>query len=98
AIDLATWTSATPREDRRVMVISRIIGGEAEFSLDEPRSFGSWPDYVLGVARVLEESGFRLRGANLTIESTVPLGSGLSSSASLEVSVALALLGVAGLE
>jgi galactokinase len=53
---------------------------------------GHWSDYVRGVAGVLESSGYRLRGADLAIMSEVPLGAGLSSSAALEVSTALALL------
>ena len=100
AIDLATWTAAAPRTDRRVEAVSRTVSGEASFDLDDTalRPRGAWIDYVAGVARVLEQAGHRLRGANLMIDSTVPLGSGLSSSASLEISVALALLGVSGVE
>ena len=59
------------------------------FSLDEnDRRRGHWSDYIAGVARVLELSSFRLPGANLLIESTVPAGAGLSSSAALEVAAA----------
>jgi galactokinase len=51
-----------------------------------------WTDYPVGVARELVRAGVTLEGANLLIRSTVPYGSGLSSSAALEVSSALALL------
>jgi galactokinase len=54
-----------------------------------------WSDYVAGVAWALQQAGCQLRGADLLIESEVPMGSGLSSSAALEVSVAYALLAVA---
>jgi len=53
----------------------------------ELKPCGDWTDYVIGVARQLPLG----RGRDLLIHSTVPLGSGLSSSASLEVAVALAL-------
>ena len=54
---------------------------------------GDWGDYVLGVAQQLGRADFPIGAADLLIYSTVPVGSGLSSSASLEVSTALALLG-----
>lgn len=99
AIDLATWTEAVPRGDRRIVVRSLTFAGE-EFTFspddEDAKPRGAWPDYVLGVAMVLERSGFRLTGADLTIRSTIPLGSGLSSSAALEVSVAFALLSLSG--
>src|SRR4029079_12205933 len=52
----------------------------------------TWTDYVIGRALQLVERGHPIAGANLFIRSTVPEGAGLSSSAALEVSVALALL------
>jgi galactokinase len=51
-----------------------------------------WCDYVLGVAITLQKAGFSLRGANLLLHGEVPIGAGLSSSAAVEVSTALALL------
>ncbi len=54
---------------------------------------GHWTDYPIGVARELSAAGFAIPPVNLLIRSTVPEGSGLSSSAALEVSTALAFLG-----
>jgi galactokinase len=51
-----------------------------------------WSDYVIGVAQQLEARGVRIEPLSLRIRSTVPEGSGLSSSAALEVSTAFALL------
>lgn len=56
-----------------------------------------WSDYVRGVAAVLASLGYALKGANLLISSEVPVGAGLSSSAAIEVSTALALDSVAAL-
>jgi galactokinase len=53
---------------------------------------GGWTDYPVGVARELIRAGYPVAPANLLIRSTVPAGAGLSSSAALEVSTALALL------
>jgi galactokinase len=56
-----------------------------------------WADYVKGCAQVLRQEGFRLRGVDLALTGDVPLGSGLSSSAALEVATMHALLGANGL-
>jgi len=55
-----------------------------------------WADYIKGCAQVLREEGFRLRGVDLALTGDVPLGSGLSSSAALEVATMHALLGASG--
>ena len=56
-----------------------------------------WSDHVRGVAVMLQRDGHVLAGANLLIEGDVPIGSGLSSSAALEVSTGFALLDIAGM-
>lgn len=60
------------------------------------RAEAEWANYVRGVAAVLIEEGMSLSGARLAITGDVPLGSGLSSSASLEVAVGNALAALAG--
>ena len=98
AIDLYTWTAVAPRSDRKFVVFSQNLNEVAEVNLDEPAVAAGdhWLDYVHGVAIMLQKRGIAVRGANLAIFSNVPLGSGLSSSAALEVSVASALLATAG--
>ncbi len=59
---------------------------------------GVWSDYALGVAKQLVCVGIELPGGTISVDSTVPIGGGLSSSAALQVSVALALLELAGRE
>jgi galactokinase len=89
AIDFATYVDVSARADRRLAVHSENYSETVEFDLDdpEPRARGHWSDYVLGVAKMLDANG-----ADLRIRSDVPMGAGLSSSAALEVAVALALL------
>jgi galactokinase len=99
ALEFATLVAASPRPDRRLRVYSTIMDETREFDLDAPAETGrhDWSDYVFGVAVMLERSGRRLTGADLVVSTDVPLGSGLSSSAALEVSSAHALLTASGL-
>ncbi len=98
AIDLAVWAAVGPREDRVIAVHSVNLDETREIDLDRIRHTprGEWIDYVHGVALGLEHRGARIRGANLLVCSDLPLGAGLSSSAALEVSSALALADIAG--
>ncbi|MFF3204789.1 galactokinase [Streptomyces sp. NPDC002962] len=68
-------------------------GGVAELRLDEltPESDGAWTAYPAGVVWALREAGHPVTGADIHLSSTVPSGAGLSSSAAIEVVVALAL-------
>jgi galactokinase len=99
AMDLYTWVAAAPREDSRVHVFSRNLGKHAEMDLRDPnlRLQRHWSAYVLGVAASLRMSGAEIAGANLLLEGKVPMGAGLSSSASVEVAVGFALLESSGL-
>lgn len=97
SLALGTWTAAAPRVDRRIRVLSEGQDETEEFPLDVAPGAARkrWSDYVAGVTWALQQAGCTLRGADLLIASDVPMGSGLSSSAALEVSVAYALLAVA---
>jgi galactokinase len=98
ALDLATWVTVAPRDDRMVSVFSENFSEKIEFDLDDSGpARGHWSDYVRGVAVMLERTGQRLRGATLEVRSDLPIGSGLSSSAALEVATAQALLENSGL-
>src|ERR1041385_6563106 len=98
AINYSTFVASAPREDRIITVRSGHFPDNAELNLDHPsQSRQHWSDYPLGVAVKLEEAGHHLKGADLLIHGDVPIGSGLSSSAAIEVSTALALLDNTGL-
>src|SRR5215469_12028526 len=94
AIGFYTWIAASPRPDRTLHVRSGEFHETIDLSLDSlngpPRKH--WSDFVRGVAAVLQSSAVPLAGANLMIQGQVPMGAGLSSSASLEVATGLALL------
>jgi galactokinase len=100
AIDFSTWVEIAPRTDRTLSVFSENFDEEVEFDLDDPapQPQRHWSDYVRGVALALEQSGYRLKGAQLQIRGEVPIGAGLSSSAAIEVASAYALLSQSGFE
>ncbi|MPY35216.1 galactokinase [Streptomyces adustus] len=82
------------RTDGRLRLHSADVeGGIVELSLDDlaPESDKNWTAYPAGVVWALREAGHPVTGADVHLSSTVPSGAGLSSSAALEVVVALAL-------
>lgn len=93
AIDLSVFARVWPREDRKLEIRSENFDDTIEFDLDEenPAPRKHWSDYAVGVAVMLERAGHRLRGAHLQLRGEVPVGSGLSSSAAVEVATACAL-------
>lgn len=98
AIDKETTIAAAARRDRKIRAFSVNLEESAEFDLDaeKPRQHGFWLNYVEGVAKLLEKSGVKLKGADLLIWSDVPTGAGLSSSAALETAAGFALSNLCG--
>lgn len=98
AANRRTYVAAAPREDRLIRVFSVNLTERSEFDLDSrfQQRDRSWFLYVEGVARILLEKGYNLKGADIVISSMVPMGAGLSSSAALEMSVGFALLALLG--
>ncbi len=98
AIDFETKIAASPRGDRTLKLRSIEFDETVEVDLDAlPMDRqGHWSGYCIGTAWALGEAGIELPAAALTITGNVPLGAGLSSSASLEVATATALLALAG--
>jgi galactokinase len=93
AIQLETVVTTTLREDHHLTIRSTAVADAVDVDLNVPlRPRQHWSDYVVGVAYVLAAEGRSVRGADLVVESTLPQGAGLSSSAALEVATAFALL------
>jgi galactokinase len=96
AIDLDVAVAASPRHDRRVRVLAADLGEEAAFHLDHPSERRPvWTSYVQGVCALIQRTGIHLPGLDLAIAGDVPRGTGLSSSAALEVATAKAVLAAA---
>nr|WP_271985187.1 galactokinase [Pseudoclavibacter terrae] len=96
AINRHTVVAARQRDDRLVRVSSGLRDGVEEIAIDElaPDALGGWSAYALGVIWAAGQLGADLsgvRGLDLHVESDVPLGAGLSSSAALEGAVAVAI-------
>ncbi|HZB88716.1 MAG TPA: galactokinase [Terracidiphilus sp.] len=102
AIDLATLAAISPRADGRIVLYSENFAEQHSFA----RSFDAaalpaaparhWSDYPMGVVSVLAGEGHSIPGFSLTLWGDVPLNAGLSSSASVEVATALAVLSLVG--
>jgi galactokinase len=90
AIDRHVVIAAAPRTDRTVRIAALDLERAATFSLDALHydEAERWSNYARGVAWALQGTGHRLPGLDLTLTSDVPIGSGLSSSAAIEVAVA----------
>lgn len=96
AIDRRTVASVRPREDDRIRVSSSFSPEvvEAVVHALDPEALQGWSAYPLGVVWALGQFGAPLRdlpGVDIYIDSDVPVGAGLSSSAAIESSVAVAL-------
>lgn len=87
-----------PRTDRYVRLYSLEYDGWSEFNLDALAHDDNvlWSNYVQGVAWSLAEAGLQLTGIDAVISGNVPKGSGLSSSAALEIATAHAFIHAAG--
>ncbi|MGE6185066.1 galactokinase, partial [Aeromonas media] len=101
AIDYETCVAIGLRSDNLVHVIAADYGNQRDlFSLDKPITHHPdqrWSDYIRGVVKHLQARGHALRGLNLVVSGNVPQGTGLSSSASLEVAIGQAFKEALGL-
>ena len=94
ALTMETTIIARKRNDNKLRLKATDLDIFVEAELDELEKFKGklkWGDYQLGVALELMKDGYKLCGADLLYDDTVPHGGGLSSSAAIEVSTALCL-------
>jgi galactokinase len=102
AISRDTWVAARPRQDGIVRLYSANLDALDSFDLRAiPVRDGSgarWGDYPRGVAWALAAEGLPLGGFDGVIDSTVPIRSGLSSSAALECAIAMVFRALGGWE
>ncbi|MFB6251254.1 MAG: galactokinase [Halobellus sp.] len=85
ATDLHTRLEASPANE--VTLYSEAANDRRSFAVDDQEANGDWTDYVKGCYTVLREEGYAPGGFDGELSATLPLGSGLSSSASLELAV-----------
>jgi galactokinase len=100
ALNFRTQVLFRARTDQQIVVHSQNYPGESDrFSLQDPITPGpsQWGNYIRAMVYVLQQAGFTLTGADLLIDSDVPQGAGLSSSAALEVAIGGAFNQLSGL-
>lgn len=100
AIDRVTWVAAKLTDHSSSRAVSLQIGPGQEFSSlhAEPGKMQSWTKYLAGMAWAFREAGFSVPDADFAVMSTIPMGSGVSSSAALEMAVGRAWLHLIGQE
>ena len=93
AIDRVTEVALRPRKDRRIRVFAEAFQETAELHLpiEDPTPTGGWQDYLTGILIGLSHRDDLPFGFDGAITGNIPIGAGLSSSASLEVALALGL-------
>jgi galactokinase len=82
-----TRVRVTRRDDRRIRAFSSSLETTEEYEAGRERPGRGWLDYVQGVTSLLAREGHEVPGFDLEIDSTVPVGAGVSSSAALTVSL-----------
>ena len=100
ALPHRTYVAAAPRTDGVIRIASAQVPEPWTGRLDDvtPGSVPGWAAYAVGVLWALAETGLPVPGLDALVDSTVPLGAGLSSSAAIECAVAMAALGLLGEE
>ena len=94
ALEARTFVAAAPRDDGRVVAESLQVAGRLDVAVDaSDQRVEGWGAYVAGVVRA---TGLGGSGCSLLVDSDVPSGAGLSSSAALECAVAMAVRELAG--
>ncbi len=96
ALEMACYIAIAPASHGSLRVYSRDLRKESSLPIADiatAKPSQQWSDYVFGVAQELVKAGFSIAPCDLYVASEVPAGSGLSSSAALEIATAVALFG-----
>jgi galactokinase len=92
AISEGVTVRAHRGDEGRIDAIARDLNASDSFELERPQPASGWRAFVRGAVAELQRAGVPLQGARLQISGNVPRGAGLSSSAALEIALALALI------
>ncbi len=100
AVNVDVLAAGKLRDDNKTAVYSQNFETLVEFSLDaiEFDNVNTWSNYVRGVIHFLKEAGVKLQGANMVLHGNVPIGSGLSSSAAIEMATGFLMQTLVGFE
>jgi galactokinase len=100
AIDRYVTVAFAKRDDHRIRAHAVAFGETREVAIADLRPPGGseWLSYVVGVAWAMAASSLEVSGADLVVDGNVPIGSGLSSSAAIEMATARALCEVSGIQ
>jgi galactokinase len=101
ALPRRTYAAVRRREDGLLRAVSTSApGGIVEVAVDaiEPGAPPGWAAYLAGVCWALRQDGYAVPGLEVAIDSDVPVGAGLSSSAALECSLVAALCDLLALD
>jgi len=99
-VDRFIFTCGRERKDRSVKLFSFNYNQHFETTVDEIeyQKEYHWANYILGVLAEFKKMGYNLPGMEIAIGGNIPVGSGLSSSAAVEVSIAVLFQKIAGIE
>ena len=101
AINFAVTARGAKRSDDTVTLRSALSPGAVDLSLaaiSKQTGDAAWANYPLGVVHFLREAGHAVGGFEMSVDSDLPVGAGLSSSAALEVATAKLLMKLFSLE
>ena len=93
ALNLRTVIVARKTGKKVINLTATTVNDRVTLEIDHLEKYKDlpWGDYQAGVAYVMQQDGYEIVGCDLLYDTTVPFGSGLSSSASIEVATAMTL-------
>lgn len=100
AVDFEVIAAGRLRDDNLIRAYTVNLDSAVEFSLGDIRfdEVSKWSNYLRGMLVYLREAGVELRGADVALEGNVPVASGLSSSAAIEMAVGTLFQSMLGFE